>query len=745
MEVKLVLLDIDNGKFDIYKDINDYCENSLCITQYERNRLNNKFLHLGVKLIDVEDPKDYIVSIGNENFNDLKFDEDIACFYQETTEEDDDEIGISKAGFFKVKIYNSEREIVYTSEPILVKPSIISIEMYKQMVDMLLNINKDLVMQDFSNIYLNIDEKNEDLSEIVLKFLNDIENLIYNINRNPYMELIKEDAKVSYNKIKKISNKVIIEKELYPFKNKFMSEVTCESKNTYENRMIYFALLNIKNLIEVNRNININSINKISNDIKITIAQINSMSDTPIARPKMSASNAEERTILNLGSNNPRERLHLPIRSQGNSEYLKDLKRKLEKLNNASQLLKVCQANWTSSNNIIDKYLKLKLFKELKMTKKRREKLRATQVFLHDLTYGKLYRKLKNFCGDSNYDLSDLEEEQLNIKEVYDIFEIWSFFYMVKILIQEQGWKVKDNRNIIKNANKYLMKNKTLYRFSVEFTHELRKRNLNVLEENRVNLRLFYNETIQLESGNLRPDFTFIFNCRNEEKRFYLDAKYHDYLNNTKTFTDDIQEVAVDKYYKSLINTDYSAAGSFIVHCNNDTKFKYFGGKASKNNSNNSLMHRCGSFSLTPNNSTYFTTWTSMIMEWFYDEYNICWNCGNTMPTEEQSSTFGGKIKYHYTCQDCGSFWVKNHCASCNCNKIIKHDLSQKQYHIQTKEKWMLECPKCGETGLSNNKIIDKQEHVKNKCYKCGGTGYIGQYRHIEGGICFSCNGTGYI
>ncbi|NYC30860.1 hypothetical protein [Clostridium saccharobutylicum] len=203
MEIKLVLLDINNGKFEIYKEINEYCENNLCITQYEKNKRNNNFLHLGVKLIDVYNPKDYIVSIGNENYNNLKFNNDVECFYQETIGEDADQIGISKAGFFKVEIRNSERKIVYTSEQILVKPSIISVEMYKQMVDMLLNINKDLVMQDFSNIYLNIEGKKEDLSETVLNFLNNIENLIYNINKNPYVELVKEDAKVSYKKLRR--------------------------------------------------------------------------------------------------------------------------------------------------------------------------------------------------------------------------------------------------------------------------------------------------------------------------------------------------------------------------------------------------------------------------------------------------------------------------------------------------------------------------------------------------------------
>lgn len=28
-------------------------------------------------------------------------------------------------------------------------------------------------------------------------------------------------------------------------------------------------------------------------------------------------------------------------------------------------------------------------------------------------------------------------------------------------------------------------------------------------------------------------------------------------------------------------------------------------------------------------------------------------------------------------------------------------------------------------------------------CPRCGGSGYIHQYRHVEGGICFLCRGSG--
>jgi hypothetical protein len=34
-------------------------------------------------------------------------------------------------------------------------------------------------------------------------------------------------------------------------------------------------------------------------------------------------------------------------------------------------------------------------------------------------------------------------------------------------------------------------------------------------------------------------------------------------------------------------------------------------------------------------------------------------------------------------------------------------------------------------------------EREANACPKCGGTGKLDAYRHIQGGLCFRCNGTG--
>lgn len=37
----------------------------------------------------------------------------------------------------------------------------------------------------------------------------------------------------------------------------------------------------------------------------------------------------------------------------------------------------------------------------------------------------------------------------------------------------------------------------------------------------------------------------------------------------------------------------------------------------------------------------------------------------------------------------------------------------------------------------------ERAEIERFRCGRCGGTGRLGQFAHIEGGSCFGCNGTG--
>lgn len=718
MNIKLVLLDKSDDNISIYKEVTDTFEDKLCMTLYEKSIYTNNFLSIGVIITDVENMKDFRVFIGSTERSELNYN-DSGYFYQEM-DKDCDIAGMNKAGLFKVFVDDKTGRNVYTSDPILVKPAVISHDMYKEMIKMLLNIHKDLVSNESSSTYLSSEHKNEDDSEKILNFLHSVSSLIYEIDRNPNISLIKEEGRVQYNKVKKITKKLIIEKGLYSFKNKYSSQITKETIDTYENRAIYTSLMEINRIIDNGIYSTSNKINRIIKEINLT------------------------RENLEKYQNN-------------NDSYGKKL---IVKVNTLKEELKHAQENqvrWTKGKELVSEFLKLRLFKEIKKLNVRNERLKLTQFFMHDIIYGKYYRKAVDLRDVINFELSDCGCEELNINEVYDIFEVWSFFFMIKILVENVNWKSKENKNIIKNANHYMRKNKTLYGFYVDLEHELK--------DSTASLRIVYNKTIKLENGNLRPDFTFIFNCRNSQKIFYMDAKYHDYRSSDKLFYDDVNNVAVKKYYTGLLNTEYKAQGSYILHCNKGKKFRHFGG-------NTAGKHKTGSISLTPDNEYDFTTWISMIMEWFYDEYNVCWNCGNTATKEKIEVTMGGKEKYHYECNYCGNFWVKSHCFACACNKIVKHDLQEKQYHLLSGEKWMVKCPQCGDSGVrtaltdthtANGYISDSRVNNINVksiktvntnviynnnrviCSRCRGSGRISRYNHIENGVCFACNGTGYV
>lgn len=41
---------------------------------------------------------------------------------------------------------------------------------------------------------------------------------------------------------------------------------------------------------------------------------------------------------------------------------------------------------------------------------------------------------------------------------------------------------------------------------------------------------------------------------------------------------------------------------------------------------------------------------------------------------------------------------------------------------------------------LEYNKIIAKIDNINSDCTRCGGTGYLEQYKHVQNGICFKCS-----
>ncbi len=46
--------------------------------------------------------------------------------------------------------------------------------------------------------------------------------------------------------------------------------------------------------------------------------------------------------------------------------------------------------------------------------------------------------------------------------------------------------------------------------------------------------------------------------------------------------------------------------------------------------------------------------------------------------------------------------------------------------------------------GSGRNEPGRPRYHSSGKCSRCGGTGFLPEYRHVEGGVCFRCEGAGF-
>ena len=367
-----------------------------------------------------------------------------------------------------------------------------------------------------------------------------------------------------------------------------------------------------------------------------------------------------------------------------------------------SDFYKVKSLNTTLDK--IDKLLNLNFIKDIKIQK---DILKPTQVFINDFSYNKVFRELKKLNKKVRF-LDSVSPDMYFLKSTADIYENWCLYKIVNILINELGWKLNNKESVLKDIDKLLKHTGKFNKpcVKIELEH-------NIKNNEKITLDLIYEGKIYYDENKYKtPDFQFIFKSTSiGEKRIYLDAKYRNYKEQgSSMFLKDINNVAIGKYYVPFVGTPNNSAVSFIVHSDKDEKFECFGGNhiiedyqikdikkynillndAVKNN------HRFGAFYLLPSYSFNINKFLRMIMEYHLELYNICWRCGEVEDIKvEDKKTAGGYTKYHFTCNKCNEFWVKNHCRTPEQHKLIKHVDNYHSINKNKKDPWYVTCPIC--------------------------------------------------
>ena len=116
------------------------------------------------------------------------------------------------------------------------------------MIRDLREIREDIVINNNSKI--SVGQRYINKKDNVEKTIKDLEAAINKINNKPKSKLEAEYVKKKYNQINKITNKTLLEKSMYPYKNSFTAIDYKESFNIYENRILKQVLINLKEKIK---------------------------------------------------------------------------------------------------------------------------------------------------------------------------------------------------------------------------------------------------------------------------------------------------------------------------------------------------------------------------------------------------------------------------------------------------------------------------------------------------------------
>jgi len=437
------------------------------------------------------------------------------------------------------------------------------------------------------------------------------------------------------------------------------------------------------------------------------------------------------------------------------SDFKKNLSNIKSNMDNAKEEFKKLYGEYIGFENIsvddseiVNKFKKIEKFLEEKIFKadiNTHLKWHPTQIFLNDKNYYAIYKKLTELDTSYKYTDVNVSDEKILLNKMDKLYEYWLWVKMVYLLVVVLGWKFAgvENENLsqkqlIEKINGFLSADEDgqIEIKTLKLTKKLPEKNFETMKANKLTyesvepetltLEIKYDEAVDYERGKYnRPDFHFIFKRESDKSdnglHVYLDAKYRKYENQggyDSFIKGDIGMVAIKKYIDKYENTKYKSTASFIIHSDQDFRYRYFGGSIDSSIKHklkevdcvsNIRGHRFGGFCMLPSDYDDFITFMKMILEYHFFKsdkdsmfYRVCCECGGTEDIifvgdkQERKSTGGGQPKYKMQCNSCGNIWYKTHCVHGHKigHKLFKHYLHNFQDPAEDSI-WYVKCPDC--------------------------------------------------
>ncbi|WP_433745188.1 hypothetical protein [Falsibacillus pallidus] len=163
-------------------------------------------------------------------------------------------IGVVNTGVFYLNVYKGDSKTSVNQDfyKVCILPSSLSFAVYREMINEILNIQKELIMEEGTSkqsIQAAWKFALKDIEEVV----NKIEGPLLHINKKPKVKLQESYVKVPIRNIRKYNSKTMLNLLFNQGNSKSLSTQLTESNDIYENRMIYFSLMHLKSYVETFR------------------------------------------------------------------------------------------------------------------------------------------------------------------------------------------------------------------------------------------------------------------------------------------------------------------------------------------------------------------------------------------------------------------------------------------------------------------------------------------------------------
>lgn len=623
-----------------------------------------------IKTLDERVKKVFVSHYGvtsNEQRIPLIYDEQWNVWYDKGNElEERSPIGINQCGTFFFEAEDGQGYIIERSKDVYVTSSLLTEAEFKQMKDEVVNMLEDLFTVEKGPVNpMKLLQENIGEAERVLEKMKKLNEVLLEIKSAPHEQLIRKHQFIHSSKIKRFDAKFLINRKLFPFKDKFSVPVNVRSIDIPEHRMIRWG---IETLIDYASRY----LRQAQNRKKALNQRKNSLTTALLIQKDRHQDNFENERIINSVEkdlNYVNESLHLINESE---QYWKKVIR----------LAKTCLS-----------------FDYLNVSG---EELELTHLFTFSPLYSEVYYYLDDLLNLKQF--RQLSNIYVALQKSPQLYEIWCLLSIVHSLVHECGFIPTQNPYF--RIKQYLQQKGDLEGiFFILKRPVYRYIDNNNYHETNLTLEIHYERAFQDTERPYKPDFTFIFKDHLRTETAFLDAKYKP-LSVREDWIEIIRDVSYTKYYEPLPKKPIA---SFLIHPNKLDNSSINMWNAATNNMQK-FRHRLGSFNYKPNDKKGFVKWMNMLLHYHLEYDGVCLHCGSHLPASCESPVNATWKKY-FTCRNpkCEAFWVKSVCfnrkdgpyaqtdahdrSSATLFKYTKH--SEMNYHKETTNEWDVFCPVC--------------------------------------------------